>query len=1110
MAHRTTARLLACVVVLAGAALPVGPGGSTAANAVPAEFEDTLVTNVSGPTEVAWTPDGRMLITGKGGLLRIYSGGRLLDTPALDLSSVLCTNGERGLVGVAVHPNFAENHYIYLYYTYNKFANSCPESAIDGPVGRLSRFVLGDNNVVDRASETVLFNTPPMYRDHHTGGDVKVGKDGHIYVTVGDAGAQGLGWPQDLGKLAGKIVRITDTGAIPADNPYQGAGTARCSADGVPPAGSPSGTKCQEVFSAGFRNPFRFAHDPNGTAVRFYVNDVGQHTWEEISAGPVAGGNYGWPAREGPCAKDSDTNCGPAPTGMLDPTHWYHHGVDGGALTAGAFVPSGVWPASYDGAYLFADYVFGQMYMLQGGATRCLTCSPPTSGFTQPVFSPVNQIVSMRFGPYGDTQALYYVSREGSQIRRIAYTGSLNRSPVAAVSATPRTGPVPLTVSFDGSSSSDPDGDALTYAWDFQDDGVTDTTAVAPAFTYTSAGAFTARLTVRDPAGRSNSVTVRIDAGNTPPEPVINAPVDGTQFSVGERFLLNGSATDPEEGPLPDSALSWEVLRHHATHTHPFLDPTPGNDIAITGPEPEDLDAARTSYLEIRLTATDSTGLSATTTRRLDPKVVDVTFRTEPSGLTLQVSGESITTPATVRSWQDFGLQADAINQVDPSGQAWDFRSWSDGGAQSHVIRTPATAATYTATYAEGTTAPPATLTFTSVADTYVSSSEPSRNFGTRSTLRTDASPVIPSYLRFDLSGLGATVTGAKLRIFALSNHKMGFGVNSVSDDSWLETGMSYETRPATGSQIGVSGPLTGNAWVDVPLDNTGLANGLYSVALTPTSNTATSLASRESGATAPQLVLTTQSGASDTTPPSAPTGLTATAVSGTRVDLAWTASEDNVAVTGYEVFRDGVSLATTGTATAYTDVKVTPGQSYTYQVRARDAVPNWSGLSNAAPATTPSAGGTVILTPTDDAAVRLASPDTNYGRASTLEVDYSPVKHTLIRYDLSALAGQPITSAKLRMSVVDSSSTGGDIARAMGTSWSQETVTWNTAPAVDQSTPAVAIGSVTAGTTTEVDVVSLVNGNILTLRISSSSSNGADYSSKEGATAPQLVLTLG
>ncbi len=946
-----------CSILLCLMTIPLST--RTASAAVPSGFEDTFLTTVSGPTDLTWTPDGRMLIIGKDGQVRVYANNTLLPNPALDLSARLCTVGEQGLVGIAVHPQFATNHFIYLYYIYNKFNNACPESEIDGPIGRLSRFVLPDTNVIDPASEVVLFNTPPRYRNHHTGGDPKFGKDGYIYVTVGDAGAQSLGWPQDLGRLAGKIVRITDSGGIPADNPFTGAGTARCNVDGIPPSGSPAGTKCQEIYASGLRNPFRQAFDPNAAGVRFYINDVGQHTWEEISEGQL-GANYGWQVREGPCAKDSDTDCGLPPAGMTDPVHWYHHGPDGGAVTGGAFVPNGIWPASYDGTYLFSDYVFGKIYQLVPNGGGCRLCGPPTSSFNQIEFAPIAQITSMRFGPYGTGQALYYVTRDGSAVRRIAFTGSSNRTPVASATANPTSGAVPLLVQFDGSASSDPDGDSLTYEWDFESDGNTDSTAVTVNHTYEQAGVYTAKLTVRDGKGGENSTTVRIDAGNRAPTATIGTPTADTLFAVGEHITLHGSATDPDDGPLPNSALTWQVILHHATHIHPFLEPTVGNDIEIVAPGPEDLDAARTSYLEIQLTATDSNGLTSTVTQELRPKFVDVTFQSSPVGLNLTVSGATFATPATVSSWEAANLTVSAPNQTDTSGQPWVFDTWSDGGAQMHTILTPPSTATYTATFKSGSTAP-ATGTFTPVADTYVKATSPSSNYGSATTLRTDASPDLHSYLRFNVQGLGTPLVRATLRVYASSGNSIGYGVYSVSDNSWGETTLTYNNAPPVGLVAGSSGRITAATWTEVDVTPLVSGNGLLSLAMISTSSTATTFASRESGATAPQLIVTTGSGGSDTSPPTPPSGLSATAVSANQVNLTWTASSDNVGVTSYDIIRDGAVIASIGAVTSYADTTVAPATAYSYQVQARDAAGNISDASAPANTTTPSVSALIF-----------------------------------------------------------------------------------------------------------------------------------------------------
>src|SRR4030095_11400911 len=125
--------------------------------------------------------------------------------------------------------------------------------------------------------------------------------------------------------------------------------------------------------------------------------------------------------------------------------------------------------------------------------------------------------------------------------------------------------------------------------------------SATPSHTY-AAGTFTVTLRVQDNRGGTGSTTLRIDSGNTPPVPTIQAPLPSKRFAVGEVISLIGSATDAQDGALPASSLSWTVVKHHDTHIHPFLAPTTGNNIPITAPNPEDLGATTTTYLEIQLT----------------------------------------------------------------------------------------------------------------------------------------------------------------------------------------------------------------------------------------------------------------------------------------------------------------------------------------------------------------------------------------------------------------------------------------------------------------------------------------------------------------------------
>ena len=227
----------------------------------------------------------------------------------------------------------------------------------------------------------------------------------------------------------------------------------------------------------------------------------------------------------------------------------------------------------------------------------------------------------------------------------------------------------------------------MTFEWNFgtgSDTNIVSTTSKA-SFQYTEAGTYMASLTVKDGNGGTDTVTIRIEVDNTPPFPVITSPSEGTLFSVGDVFVLEGSAADREDGDLDDSMLTWEVRQHHKNHWHPFLDPTSGNRIVLDGaPEPEDFDAATTSYLEILLTATDSTGLSTTASMKIMPKIVELEFDTSPRGLKLIAYGDTISTPATILTWDNHSFEVEAPATIVECGEPFSFVSWSDGGERIH------------------------------------------------------------------------------------------------------------------------------------------------------------------------------------------------------------------------------------------------------------------------------------------------------------------------------------------------------------------------------------------------------------------------------------------
>lgn len=696
---RRLAWLLLALLIIAGLA----PSTPLVA-APPTGFTEEVVPGLdqlNQPTAFAFLPSGAILIATKPGKLLLYQNGVLRAQPVFDRESSICDNSERGLLGVAVDPAYATNRFIYVYYTFDKHGtkadtnpdNNCTTNvAATDPVNRVSRLALSAGLTTN--TELVLIDNIPSPNGNHNAGDLHFGKDGYLYVSAGDGGRNDTA--RQLHNLDGTIMRITSDGGIPADNPFQGANTARCNT-----GSAAAGTRCQEIFAYGFRNPFRLAFDPNAATTRFFINDVGQGSVEEISAGQL-GADFGWNCFEGTRVNKSDGACaGVAFASTVAPYFEYRRtGAFTGcaSITGGAFVPAGVWPNSYDGAYLFADYVCRRMFTLLPGA------GGPTS---QLFDGDAGEVTHMAFGPYAATQALYYANIGAGDIVRVRYTGSANRSPSASFSAQPDFGEAPLNVSLDASASSDPDsGDSIVaYLWAFGDGASAETTGPTTSHNFTSEGKFTVTLRVRDSVGAlsGNPASVRIDVGNTPPVPQILAPAAGALFDAGEQITLRGSATDEEDGPLAGAQLSWEVRRHHDTHFHPYLSTT-GAEASLTAPAPEDLGAVNNSWLEIRLTATDSLSRTTTITRELRPRIVSLRFESAPAGLRVSVndgvSTTTLDTPATLASWPGYGLTLSAPTGQRVGGVPMQLCGWRHGGAPAHLLVTLGSDSTLTAVFA--------------------------------------------------------------------------------------------------------------------------------------------------------------------------------------------------------------------------------------------------------------------------------------------------------------------------------------------------------------------------------------------------------------------------
>lgn len=402
-------RLLLALSITATAAV-VGQTGGTVpvVSAAPVGFTDVVVADVGSLTTVEALPDGRVVALEKNGRMRrVDDSGVTTEVVTLATFDV-CTNSERGLLGFALDPSYVSSGRVYVYRT---VASSEP----GGCHNRVSAFNMNEGSL-DLASEQILVDRISSVNGNHNGGDIEIGNDGFLYIAVGDAGRDPRGDSgsagnndagQDRSLLNGKILRVDRfTGFAAPGNPFTGAGTADCRLRGNRPD-TPTSV-CREIYSFGLRNPYRFAFDPNTSATRFFINDVGQGTREEVNEG-LSGANYGWPAREGRCPQGSNPPCSAPQFGLTDPIIDYARG-SGLFITGGAFVPNGVWPESYDGAYLVSDGAFGTTWAWRGGLDLAasevfLTASAPTD---------------MAFVTGQNGVAFWYVQQDG-QIHKVTY-----------------------------------------------------------------------------------------------------------------------------------------------------------------------------------------------------------------------------------------------------------------------------------------------------------------------------------------------------------------------------------------------------------------------------------------------------------------------------------------------------------------------------------------------------------------------------------------------------------------------------------------------------------------------------------------------------------------
>jgi glucose/arabinose dehydrogenase/chitodextrinase len=561
---------------------------------------EKVISGFTAPTGFAFAPDGRIFVWEKAGRVRIVKNGVILATPFINISGHVNNSGDRGLLGLALDPNFATNGYVYLAYVFENGGNTTSTAARTERVTR----VQADPNNKDRAlpGETVILGSKSSLPcksgedclqddvNAHTIDHLAFGPDGKLYLSAGDGGdwrsaTTGSLRAQNQNSLNGKVLRINKDGSAPTDNPfYDGTNSPR-----------------SKVFDYGLRNPFRYTFGPNGELI---IGDVGWTKYEEINIGK--GKNFGWPCYEGaftqPSFQSAYQQCRDlAATSVAMPNYYYQHVTDiGGCIIMGPYLQNAPYAAKYNHQLYFAD--FSNKWLKRA----TLDASGKITGITS-FATALNTPVFLAEGP---DHNLYWLSIGTGTIYRIRYTGSGNRAPSAAVSASPSAGLSPLDVNFSSAGSSDPDGNTLTYSWTFGDG--TTSSSPNPIHRYTATGVkkFTATLTVKDTAGATGQNSVVITLGSTPPRPTIAKPANNATVNPGAVVAFSGSATDAEDGTIPPGSLLWTEILHHNTHTHQIKQVT-GSSGSFTADLPDTIDKY---WYELQLKATDSAGVSTTKT----------------------------------------------------------------------------------------------------------------------------------------------------------------------------------------------------------------------------------------------------------------------------------------------------------------------------------------------------------------------------------------------------------------------------------------------------------------------------------------------------------------
>ncbi|MEM6253280.1 MAG: Ig-like domain-containing protein, partial [Cyanobacteria bacterium P01_D01_bin.156] len=672
---------------------------------------EVIVTGLTSPTAAEFLPDGRVLVSEKNGTIKIIDPNVTVPSTSdyLVLPDVT-TSGEKGLIDIALDPDFETNNYIYAFYTLGSDTTF-----------QISRFI-HQGNTADLSSEFVVWKDPNAASSpDHFGGGLNFGPDGKLYLTTGDKGQNTPQLAQDLTRIEGSILRINKDGTIPEDNPYFG------NTQGY----------AEEIWASGLRNPFRSDWDLQTGDL--YIGDVGFNDIEEVNRinffdaqTTIQNGgdlNFGWPFHEGTSGGDPN---------FIDAIYEYPHTNDrfgSGAVISGSVYRGSMFPTEFQGAYFFGDFTQDYIkYLKFDGNGDVIDADPSTAiidpfNFEQKTSNVNPEIKDLVFIDEGVDGALYYLNFTG-ELRRITYFDASggNQPPQIDEQATGATSLGGLAYQFTGVAN-DSDGDTLTYLWDFGDGN--QATGATVTHTYTSNGTYEPTLVVSDGQASTPDDSYKLSDINigTPPTAAITIrTADGTAlipttdtdpltgeprlviqdlFRAGDTVFFEGLGNDLD-GILGESNYDWKVQFLHDDHTHPTIDSliASSGSFEITTTE-HGFSADLQVGFTIDLTVTDADGLQITERVVIFPEKVDLSFNDNLPG-DFEYIIDSIgrtstdTDPFVLDTAINFEHTITAPETRDVNGFTYIFDSWSTGETNRVLnLAAPETAQTYIANYVE-------------------------------------------------------------------------------------------------------------------------------------------------------------------------------------------------------------------------------------------------------------------------------------------------------------------------------------------------------------------------------------------------------------------------